>query len=52
MLSALAIFLRAFRDAFRTRADLLAEIAALRHQLEVSQRQVKHPHLRRGDRLF
>jgi len=49
---ALVRLFKTFRDAFRSRAGLLAEIAALRQQLEVRQRQVKRPRLRRGDRLF
>lgn len=36
----------------RSRADLLIEIMALRQQLDVYQRQVKRPRLRRLDRLF
>jgi len=52
MPSALVLLFKTLRDAFRSRADLLAEIAALRQQLEVCQRQVKYPRLRRGDRLF
>ena len=38
--------------ASRPRADLLLEILALRQQLEVYQRQVKRPRLRRTDRVF
>jgi len=49
---ALVHLFKTFRDVFRSRAELLAEIAALRQQLEVRQRQVKRPRLRRGDRLF
>ena len=52
MISSLRILVGTLRCAVMSRADLLVEIAALRHQLEVCQRQVKRPRLRRGDRLF
>lgn len=40
------------RDTVATRTDLLFEIAALRQQLEVYQRQVRRPRLQRADRIF
>ena len=43
----------ALRSTVRSRADLAAEILALRHQLTVLQRQgPKRPRLRRADRLL
>ena len=52
MLRTLAILLTTVRSLFRSRADLLVENAALRGQLDVYQRQVRRPKLRRGDRMF
>ncbi len=42
----------ALRHGFRGRADLLVEVAALRQQLAVYQRQTPRPRLCRRDRLF
>ncbi len=42
----------AVRRVFRSRADLLLEVTALRQQLAVYQRQTPRPKLQRGDRLF
>ncbi|MBM4321765.1 MAG: integrase, partial [Deltaproteobacteria bacterium] len=52
MPSAVFALLSTLLHVARNRADLLAEIAALRQQLNVLQRQVKSPQLRRGDRAF
>jgi len=52
MLSAFRVLVWTLRCALMSRADLVAEAAALRHQLGVLQRQVTRPRLRRGDRLF
>jgi len=52
MFSALLAMLSALLHAVRSRADLLTEIAALRQQLAVLQRQVKRLQLRRADRAF
>ncbi len=52
MRSLLTTLLATARDVLRPRADLLLEIAALREQLGVLQRQTKRPHLRRADRVF
>jgi putative transposase len=41
-----------FTDLTRSRAELLAENALLRHQLQVLQRQVKRPPLTRRDRFW
>ncbi len=41
----------AARDAVRSRAQLIAENALLRHQLIIVKRQVKHPQLSNRDRL-
>ncbi len=41
----------AARDAVRSKAQLMAENALLRHQLIILQRQVKHPQLSNRDRL-
>src|SRR5215470_16862005 len=45
-------FLRSFRVYFLTRADLQAEILALRHQIVVLQRQCPKPKLKPADRRF
>jgi hypothetical protein len=43
--------LGALGDLTRSRAELVAENALLRHQLGILQRQVKRPRLTKGDRL-
>jgi hypothetical protein len=40
----------AVTDLTRSRAELIAENALLRHQLAILHRQVKRPHLTTGDR--
>ena len=52
MFKALRILVSTVRAATRSRADLLFEIAALRQQIDVYRQQVKHPKLRRRDRIF
>ena len=52
MLSAFRVLVWTLRRAFMSHADLVADAAALRHQLGVLQRRVKRPRLRRGDRLL
>ncbi len=39
-------------DVTRSRVELIAENALLRHQLLILQRQVKRPHLNRRDRFW
>jgi hypothetical protein len=46
------LILRALVSALRSRRDLAAENLALRHQLNVLQRNAKRPQLRRADRLL
>jgi len=45
------IFIGAFSDITRTRADLIAENALLRQQLIIIKRQIKRPQLTNRDRL-
>ena len=52
MLSHLLLVVSTLRTAFGRRADLLLEIAALRHQVEVLNAQVARPRFRRQDRMF
>ncbi len=52
MKSLLLLVLTTLQSALRSRSDLLLEIAALRGQLAIYQRQVRRPKLRRGDRMF
>ena len=52
MLSNLVALFTAFRLAAASRRDLLLEIAALRHQLEVLRRSGVRPRIRRSDRRF
>ena len=52
MMSILKSCFTAIRRAFRSRTDLLLEVAALRQQIEVHQRQTPRPRLQRSDRLF
>ena len=52
MLSILTALFTMGRDLLRPRADLLLEIAALREQVAVLQRQTKRPRLRREDRIL
>ena len=52
MLTDLLTFLASLRLTVANRSDLLLEIAALRHQLEVLQRRGGRPRFRREDRRF
>jgi hypothetical protein len=52
MKSTLKSLIWAVRRVFRSRADLLLEVTALRQQLTIYQRQTPRPKLQRGDRLF
>ena len=52
MLTNLLTFLASLRLTVANRSDLLLEIAALRHQLEVLQRRGGRPRFRREDRRF
>ena len=52
MLTDLLTFLASLRLKVANRSDLLLEIAALRHQLEVLQRRGDRPGFRREDRRF
>ena len=52
MLGTFRTLLSTMLVATRSRTDLVHEIAALRQQLEVNQRQVKRPKIQRGDRMF
>ena len=52
MLSTLLLVVSTLRIALGRRADLLLEIAALRHQAEVLRGQVLRPRLQRRDRMF
>ncbi len=52
MFASIKSFHVTFRQAFATRADLLIENLALRHQLAIYQRQETRPRLRERDRLI
>jgi len=52
MLGTFRTLLSTLLVATPSRTDLVLEIAALRQQLEVYQRQVKRPKIQRGDRMF
>ena len=52
MFGALKTLLSTMTTLVRPRSELLLEIAALRHQLDVLCRQNRRPKLKRGDRMF
>lgn len=52
MFALLFTALSTLKSTVRSRTDLLLEIAALRHQLEVLRRQTPRPRVRRADRAF
>jgi hypothetical protein len=52
MLEFLSLFIHALAAPFRTQAQLEAEIAMLRHQLNVLRRQTPRPRLTPADRLL